>query len=301
MKKYNHQSSAKLVFLISFLCSLTAFAQNDRSFYTIGLANVSSTTNTLEMDVTITIDNPAKTTKLSQLTVGINYNESILNNGTPCVTKNCGSWLYVGGKSNALKGLIATVNTTNSAFGHLRIVGIPLSYISAISIPNGTYTLGRYRYTNSTPWTTNADAELWLQPTNENNRTNTIVSVFPTANSRKLVAYSTKSHANSALQLEYTKNNPMRFVLNQKGAATNFNSLVYPNPFTDSFHLDVSSASQNTIHIKIYDMLGKMIENKTIETSEIQSLSIGANYPSGIYNLNVSQDKNTQTLRIIKR
>ena len=65
--------------------------------------------------------------------------------------------------------------------------------------------------------------------------------------------------------------------------------------------LGPATASENTIEIKVYDMLGKMIENQTIEASEIQNLTIGANYPSGIYNLNVIQDKNTQSLRIIKR
>ncbi len=304
MKKYNPILSKKFLFLTLLLVTFSGFAQTEKSLYTIGLANISSTATTLEMDVTFTIDSPTKGTKLSQITVGVNYNASILNDGTPCTTKNCGSWVYIGGKSDAIKALTTTVNTTNATYGHLRIVGTPLNYNSSIVLPNGTYTLGRYRFINSTTWTKNSNAQLWIQSTNEKNNTNTIISTFPTEGSKKLVAYSTTSAKNSkALALEYTAENPLSYVLNAKKITTdaNFIAVASPNPFTDNFHIEVKTNAESTVEVKVYDMLGKLIENKTAEVSDIESVTIGSNYPAGIYNVTISQGESTQFIRIIKR
>ena len=303
MKKYNYILSKKLLFAYLLLLSLNGFAQTEKSFYTIGLSNVINTANTLEMDVTFTIDIPTKGTKLSQISVGINYNTSILNDGTPCNSKNCGSWIYIGGKSAAISGLTTTFNTTNIPYGHLRIVGTPLNYNSSITIQNGTYTLGRYRFINSVPWANNSNAQLWLQSTNQGNKTNTIISSYPNDTSRKLVANTTSLRVNSkAITLQYTSESPLNFILNSKMENNpNFNAVAYPNPYAEDFHLDVQTLSESTIQIKVYDMLGKLIENRNIETSNIQNVSIGSNYPTGIYTINVSQGANNHTLRIIKR
>jgi len=48
-------------------------------------------------------------------------------------------------------------------------------------------------------------------------------------------------------------------------------------------------------------MLGKLVESRSVTASDIQSFEIGTTYPSGVYNVIVSQDENTRTLRVIKR
>jgi len=63
----------------------------------------------------------------------------------------------------------------------------------------------------------------------------------------------------------------------------------------------VKTSSDATIQIKVYDMLGKQIENRNVEVSDIENLQIGARYPSGVYNVILSQGENTKTLRVIKR
>lgn len=285
------------------MLSYFGIAQNEKSHYTIGISNVSNTEFALEMDVTFTVDTPLKAIKLSQISVGINYDAAILNNGAPCTTKNCGSWNYIGGKSETIKGLLTTINTVNSQYGQLRIVGIPLNADAAQVIPSGTYILGRYRFTNTVAWKNNSNAQLWIQPTNEGNSTNTIVSTFSNEKPRKLIAYSTTSRLNSnSLTFQYIEDKPLNFIINTKvNGVNNFIVLVSPNPFTDSFKIGIPTVGQNTIAIKVYDMLGKQIENKNVEKSELENLNIGSNYPSGIYNINVSQGENSQTVRIIKR
>jgi hypothetical protein len=90
-------------------------------------------------------------------------------------------------------------------------------------------------------------------------------------------------------------------IIAETKTVTDFKTIAFPNPFTEGFMLDVKSASENTIQVKVYDMLGKLVENRNVEANEIENLELGANYQSGIYNVIVSQDGNNQTLRVIKR
>lgn len=303
MKTFNPILSKKLLFLSLLIVSFTGNAQTERALYTVGLANVSQTANTIEMDVTFTIDNPTRGTKLSQLSVGINYNTSILNNGDPCNSKNCGSWVYIGGKSPAIASLLTTINSLVNPYGHLRIIGIPLNETSSIVIQNGTYTLGRYRFTNTKPWIENSNAQLWLQPTNQENATNTILSSYENDNSLKLVAYTTTSTFNDrTLSLQYTKEAPLDVILNSKINDTdNFNAIAFPNPYSENFNLNIKSSSENNIQIKVYSMIGKLIEVHNVKVSEIENQNIGSNYSAGVYNIIVTQGENSKALKIVKQ
>ena len=80
-----------------------------------------------------------------------------------------------------------------------------------------------------------------------------------------------------------------------------FGALAYPNPFAENFKLDVKTNSEENLSVKVYDMIGKLVESRTIVSSEIETLEVGTNYPSGVYNVIVSQGSNTKTLRVIKR
>jgi hypothetical protein len=81
----------------------------------------------------------------------------------------------------------------------------------------------------------------------------------------------------------------------------NFAVIAYPNPFADNFMLNVTSVSESTIQIRVYDMLGKQVENRNVEASDLENLQIGSSYPSGVYNVVVTQGENNKTLRVIKR
>ncbi|MES2747002.1 MAG: Ig-like domain-containing protein [Bacteroidota bacterium] len=78
-------------------------------------------------------------------------------------------------------------------------------------------------------------------------------------------------------------------------------AIAYPNPFAANFMFDVQTSAQSDIQIRVYDMLGKQVENRNVEVSAINSLQVGGAYPSGVYNVVVSQGERTQTLRVIKR
>ncbi len=84
-------------------------------------------------------------------------------------------------------------------------------------------------------------------------------------------------------------------------AAIEFKAVAYPNPFATGFYIDVKTASNTLIEVKVYDMLGRLLENQSIDNKELSVNEIGAAYPTGIYNIVVTQDDNQKTLRVIKK
>ncbi|ESU24531.1 hypothetical protein FEDK69T_09800 [Flavobacterium enshiense DK69] len=80
-----------------------------------------------------------------------------------------------------------------------------------------------------------------------------------------------------------------------------FKIIAYPNPFKDGFKLEVNTLSQDMLEIKVYDMLGKLIEQNEMNPNKLTTQRIGKDYPLGIYNVVVNQGKEMKTFRVIKR
>ncbi|MBY0486669.1 MAG: T9SS type A sorting domain-containing protein, partial [Flavobacteriaceae bacterium] len=82
---------------------------------------------------------------------------------------------------------------------------------------------------------------------------------------------------------------------------TDFNAIAFPNPFANNFKLDVITNQQEGIVIKVYNMVGQIVETQITTIMDLQSLEIGEKYPSGVYNIIVSQGEQTKTIRVMKR
>jgi subtilisin-like proprotein convertase family protein len=80
-----------------------------------------------------------------------------------------------------------------------------------------------------------------------------------------------------------------------------FKATAYPNPFAANFMIDVKTSSTSVIAIKVYDMVGRLVEQKSTTVTELENTPIGNNYPSGVYNVVVTQDETVQTVRVVKR
>ncbi|WP_264521865.1 glycine-rich domain-containing protein [Flavobacterium sp. N1994] len=80
-----------------------------------------------------------------------------------------------------------------------------------------------------------------------------------------------------------------------------FKASAYPNPFANNFMLDVTTSSKSVVGVKVYDMVGRLIEQRQVNASDIENTTIGDSYPSGIYNVVVSQEDSIETVRVIKR
>ncbi|MCF6130239.1 T9SS type A sorting domain-containing protein [Flavobacterium sp. AS60] len=83
--------------------------------------------------------------------------------------------------------------------------------------------------------------------------------------------------------------------------ADTFKAVAYPNPFANNFMIDVKSSSQSSVNLKVYDMIGRLVEQRDVRVSDLETATIGERYPSGVYNVVVSQDDSVQTVRVVKR
>lgn len=212
MKIIQNNLGKNLLLLCLLMISYLGNAQVAGTHFTVSLANVTSTSNTMDFDVKLTIDGTgasASGVKMSAMSVGINYNTAIVNGGTLTLS-------YVSGKSAAIAGLVN--NTLNAATaGHLRIGATALTIDSSFDVVNGVYTFGRYRVTNTASWTQSSDAQLWLQPTNSGGKTNTVVNAFPYGGTTGALSYSYNSTApvgSPGVSLGYTQVAPLTTMLN---------------------------------------------------------------------------------------
>ena len=86
-----------------------------------------------------------------------------------------------------------------------------------------------------------------------------------------------------------------------KDGTVPFGVTVAPNPFTENFNLNLTTSSEATVGIRVYDMLGKLIDQRDMNPSEVSGLQIGDRFPSGVYIITVTQGSDVTTLRAVKR
>lgn len=77
--------------------------------------------------------------------------------------------------------------------------------------------------------------------------------------------------------------------------------VVYPNPYTDTFKLKLVTNTASDIQVKVYDMIGRLIEQRKVGFDEVSQLELGNGYPSGVYNIVVTQENSMKALHVIKK
>jgi len=80
-----------------------------------------------------------------------------------------------------------------------------------------------------------------------------------------------------------------------------FNVFAYPNSYSDNFKLSLESPSNDKVNVAVFDLSGKLIEKREINSNEINALDLGNNYPSGVLNVIVTQGTNIKTVRVVKQ
>lgn len=96
----------------------------------------------------------------------------------------------------------------------------------------------------------------------------------------------------------FTTGNP---IFRMASGAVVSEPVAYPNPFADNFKINFNSESDTAVEVKVFDMLGRMIESHQTDAKSIGNLEIGNGYQSGIYNILVTQDGNVNSIRVIKQ
>ncbi|MFB9089940.1 T9SS type A sorting domain-containing protein, partial [Flavobacterium paronense] len=85
------------------------------------------------------------------------------------------------------------------------------------------------------------------------------------------------------------------------GVKTAMSVKAYPNPFSENFNLDLVTSTEDKVGVAIYDMTGKLIEQREVNAEEVSGLQVGDRFASGVYNVIVTQGTEVKTLRVIKR
>ncbi|WP_396188970.1 T9SS type A sorting domain-containing protein, partial [Flavobacterium sp.] len=74
----------------------------------------------------------------------------------------------------------------------------------------------------------------------------------------------------------------------------------YPNPYNAYFVLSLETPSESKVGVRVFDMAGKLIEEKEVEPAMLKNLPLGANWPLGVYNIIVTQDSQVKTIKMVK-
>jgi hypothetical protein len=73
---------------------------------------------------------------------------------------------------------------------------------------------------------------------------------------------------------------------------------VFPNPTTNNFNLQVITADQQEVVVRILDVQGRFI--KSVKVAPYQTVNLGAELKSGSYMLEVKQGNSVKTTRVVR-
>jgi uncharacterized protein YjiK len=111
--------------------------------------------------------------------------------------------------------------------------------------------------------------------------------------------------ANSATEIGspgvYLISNPNLNTVESPINSNEMKLVVYPNPTDSNFQLSLNTGNQEKVSIKIYDMMGRLFESHTVTSIDVSTQKLGTNFPSGIYNVVVSQGDLSKSVRVIKK
>lgn len=267
-----------LLLALLILTVVTGYSQNcSGNQIEIKIQNINNPNpKTLEFDVYVT---NVGTTSLSLAAIqgSFLYDEQLIPN-------NAATSLSIiedpNGKFNQFNTLI-TRHTKES--NQLRWIQSPVSLSSGktVNLPqNQSIKFARFRLTSSLPLRTELSSKLVPQNKTQRGLTKMLATVYCNGNQNSIGLAPRNAEEN-------LNNNSFVVVGN-------------PNPFKNSFTINVKSASENPIQCKVYNMIGRLIDSRNVDVSQLESLEIGANFAAGIYNIIVTQDNNSQTIRMIK-
>ncbi len=80
-----------------------------------------------------------------------------------------------------------------------------------------------------------------------------------------------------------------------------FRVVAYPNPYTENFNLSLTTTSDAKVGLAVYDMTGRLLERREVAPGDISGQQFGDRYPTGVYNLILTQGSEVKTLRMVKR
>jgi hypothetical protein len=88
---------------------------------------------------------------------------------------------------------------------------------------------------------------------------------------------------------------------NKVESINDFKTLIYPNPSTSAFTLNVNSSDRtNAVTMDVVDALGRVIEHRENVTLD-QNVSFGGNLSAGVYIVHLNQGAEQLSAKIVKQ
>ena len=206
---------------------------------------------------------------------------------------------------------IVASNPCGSAAAKLFVVSKAMGAIKTISGSTAVDTCSEYTYTASS--VVGAVAYTWTIPSGaqivSGQGTNTLVVTFPGTLATNAVlkvlatnACGVSSALKSSSVLTRTACPTAREeVVLEEVTKAPFSVKAYPNPYTETFNLSLTTSSEDKVSVVVYDMTGRLIERRDVRPSDMVEQQIGDRYPSGVYNVVITQGEEVKTVRVIKR
>lgn len=280
------------------LLTLASFSQ---AHVTMTLKKINSTSNTIEYDLYIVNDGKDEL-KLSALSFGINFDQSILNEGTL-------RYSYIEKSKDQVLAPLTTYSTSVSLTDHhaqLKMTSTPIGIENAILLEkNKPYKIGRFRVANSVDWTPNSNPSFTHQETASIGLTTSLMLGY--------VGTSTKLIALTPTLTTVTTSVEKSPVLNEsvQGKIENSNMIkqdetkikLYPIPATDHISIDFHSANQADLFIIINDMKGHMVKKVITQTQEgLNKIDLMlTDLIAGVYTIQISDNNHLiQTSTFVK-
>ena len=127
---------------------------------------------------------------------------------------------------------------------------------------------------------------------------------FDKVNARYVLITPTSNYGGSCYgfsELKINITDPLEIIDEDDG----FNALVYPNPFTDNATIRIMSLDEDApVTYKLYDILGRQILESSFDLMEGQDtypITLnGKSLAVGIYVLNIQQNDNVRSFKLIK-
>ncbi|MEY3500931.1 MAG: hypothetical protein RL308_2600, partial [Bacteroidota bacterium] len=99
----------------------------------------------------------------------------------------------------------------------------------------------------------------------------------------------------------YLISNPNLSTIDSSSNTNGLQLIAYPNPTGSNFQLNLITGNQENVEIKIYDMTGRLLESHNVNAVNVNNQKLGSNFPSGIYNIVVSQGDFSKSVKVIKK
>jgi Secretion system C-terminal sorting domain len=280
MKTKNYRIGL-LILVLLILSIISGYSQNcESNKIALNIQNIKVvTTNTIEFDVYV--NNIGSTTLTLAAIQG-----AVIHDARMIAAEATTTFSVVTQPTST--GNFPEFNSLGTAYAadskQLRWSNNPVALLSGktVNLPRGkSLQFARFRLTSSLPMETSLASSLKLQLDVQRGYTNALATVYCNENT-------------NAINLR-----PVSTTLSEM--SEEFSVKAIPNPFTDEFNLHLNTVHPSDINVKVYNMLGKLIDNQTVLFDSIARIQLGSNFPSGIYNVVITQNENTQTLKIIKR